>query len=301
LVGGLKVVFDPSYEVDIGPHVFPTRKYRLVRDRLLAEEVITESDLVSPQPASDEELALAHTPEYLQKVEACRFTIAELMLLEIPFSPEVGAAARLCAGGSIATARLALERGVAVHLGGGFHHAFADHGEGFCVINDVAVAIRTLQHAGEIRRAAVIDCDVHHGNGTAAIFAAEEATLTFSIHQEHNYPLVKPPSDLDVGLADGTGDEEYLARLAENLSDELRCHAPDLAFYLAGADPYREDQLGGLGVTLEGLAERDAFVLGTLRELGVPAAIVLAGGYAWRPEDTVAIHCATVRAALAVA
>jgi len=300
LVARLKVVFDPSYEVDIGPHVFPTRKYRLARDRLLAEGVITESDLVSPQPASDEELALVHTTDYLQKVEAGRFAIAELMLLEIPFSPEVRAASRLCAGGSIATARLALERGVAVHLGGGFHHAFADHGEGFCVINDVAVAIRTLQHAGEIRRAAVIDCDVHHGNGTAAIFAAEEATFTFSIHQEHNYPLVKPPSDRDVGLADGTGDAEYLARLAEHLPDELRRHAPDLAFYLAGADPYREDQLGGLGVTLEGLAERDGYVLGTLREHHVPAAIVLAGGYALRPEDTVAIHCATVRAALAV-
>ena len=300
-MGDLKVVFDPSYEVDIGPHVFPTRKYRLARDRLLAEGVITESDLVSPQPASDEELALVHTADYLQKVETGRFAIAELMLLEIPFSPEVGAASRLCAGGSIETARLALERGVAVHLGGGFHHAFADHGEGFCVINDVAVAIRALQHAGEIRRAAVIDCDVHHGNGTAAIFAAEEATFTFSIHQEHNYPLVKPPSDRDVALADGTGDAEYLARLAERLPDELRRHAPDLAFYLAGADPYREDQLGGLGVTLEGLAERDAFVLGTLREHHVPAAIVLAGGYASRPEDTVAIHCATVRAALAVA
>lgn len=293
-----RVVFDPSYEVEIGPHVFPTLKYRLIRDRLLGEEVISENDLVRPTPASDEQLLLVHSPEYVRKIGHGDLTMAEIIQLEVPFSDELAAASRLCAGGSILAGRLALEAGVAIHLGGGFHHAFPDHGEGFCLINDVAVAIRTLQAAGEMDRAVVVDLDVHHGNGTAAIFAGDDRTATFSMHQEWNYPMDKPPSDLDVGLRDATDDQEYLDLLSRSLPGLLERHRPELAFYLAGADPYREDQLGGLGLTLEGLVARDSFVLETLLDLKVPVAIVLAGGYARDTEDTISIHVATVRTAV---
>jgi acetoin utilization deacetylase AcuC-like enzyme len=288
------VVWHQAYEVDIGPHVFPTAKYRLVRERLLADGVIATGDLVRAEPADDATIGLVHTAAYLRKIRDDALSAHERLMLEVPFSPAYREASWLCAGGSIRTARLALERGVSVHLGGGFHHAFPDHGEGFCLINDVAVAIRALQREGAIRRAMVVDLDVHHGNGTAAIFAADPDVFTFSMHQEHNYPAWKPPSDLDVGLEDGVDDDSYLAVLERCLGRILPEHRPDLAFYLAGADPYREDQLGGLGLTREGLRRRDRTVLEACRSASVAVAVVLAGGYAVRPEDTVAIHCATV-------
>jgi acetoin utilization deacetylase AcuC-like enzyme len=236
--------------------------------------VISKDDLIRPQPASDEELLLVHSPEYLRKIERGDLTMPELIQLEVPFSHELAAASRLCAGGSILAGRFALEAGVGVHLGGGFHHAFPDHGEGFCLINDVAVAIRALQASGEVDRAVVVDLDVHQGNGTAAIFADDGKTATFSMHQEWNYPMDKPPSDLDVGLRDGTDDQEYLDLLGRSLPALLEGH---------------------------GLAERDSFVLETLRDLGVPVAIVLAGGYALNTDDTISIHVATVRAAFGLA
>jgi len=292
---GLAVVWHPAYEVDIGPHVFPTAKYRLVKDRLLADGVITAADLERPASAMDEDVLLVHTSAYVQKIMTGGLSIRERVTLEVPFSAALRAASWLCAGGSILAARRALAEGAAVHLGGGFHHAFPDHGEGFCLINDVAIAIQVLRRERRIRRALVVDLDVHHGNGTAAIFANDADVFTFSMHQENNYPAWKPPSDLDIGLPDGVRDAEYLALLEEALRRIVPEHRPDLAFYLAGADPYREDQLGGLGLTLDGLRHRDALVLGTCRRAGVPVAVVLAGGYARRPEDTVAIHCATVR------
>ena len=291
------VVFHEKYEVDLGPHVFPTRKYRLVRDRLLAEGTIRPEDIQAPEPATDEQVALVHTPEYIRKIREGRFTLHELFVLEVPFTPALREAAWLCAGGSILAARLALAHGIAVHLGGGFHHAFPDHGEGFCLIHDVAIAIRVLRREGAVRRAAVIDLDVHHGNGTAAIFAGEPEVFTFSMHQERNYPAWKPPSDLDVGLEDGTDDETYLAALARHLPTVLEGHRPELVFYLAGADPYREDQLGGLGLTTDGLRRRDALVFAQCSRVGVPVAVTLAGGYARRVADTVEIHCNTVREA----
>ncbi len=294
-------MFDESYEIDIGPHVFPTLKYRLVRDRLLRDEVISRDDLRRPRTATEEQLALVHTPEYLQKIESGSFTLAELIQLEVPFSPELAAASRLCAGGSILAGELALEVGIAAHLGGGFHHAFPDHGEGFCLINDVAVAIRVLQEQGKLDRAAVVDLDVHHGNGTATIFAGDDRTATFSMHEKSNYPAVKPASDLDLDLESGIEDAEYLELLSEHLPALLRGCRPELVFYLAGADPYREDQLGGLGLTIDGLAARDAAVLRSIEEIDASAAVVLAGGYARRTDDTVAIHCATVGAAHALA
>lgn len=283
--------------MDIGPHVFPTAKYRLVRDRLLNEGTITAEDIRKPTPASDEEIALVHTEEYLEKIRHNRLSAAERLTLEVPFSPALREASWLCAGGSILTARLALASGVAVHLGGGFHHAFPDHGEGFCLINDVAVAIRVLQRTGEIQRAAVVDLDVHHGNGTAAVFNGDSRVFTFSMHQENNYPAWKPPGDVDVGLEDGTGDAEYLAALDAHLNGAVGRHKPELVWYLAGADPYEEDQLGGLGLTMEGLKRRDAMVIEWSRARGIPVAVALAGGYARRQDDTVEIHCNTVRVA----
>ena len=295
----LPVVWHRAYEVDIGPHVFPTHKYRLVRDRLLAEGTISAADLVEPAPASDEDVALVHTAEYLHKMKTGTLTREEELVLEVPFSPALREAAWICAGGSTLAGRLALgpERAIAVHLGGGFHHAFPDHGEGFCLINDVAIAIRTLQREGVMRRAAVADLDVHHGNGTAAIFQGDPDVFTFSMHQEHNYPAWKPPSDLDIGLEDGTGDAEYLALLEQRLPEILARHRPELVFYLAGADPYRFDQLGGLGLTLEGLRRRDEVVFERAMNAGAAVAVSLAGGYALSADDTVEIHCNTVRAA----
>lgn len=293
----LPVVWHEAYEVDIGPHVFPTRKYRLVRDRLLAEGTISAADLVRPEPVDDQALALVHTADYLRKIDTGSLTLEERLVLEVSFSPALREASRLCAGGSLLTARYALERGVAVHLGGGFHHAFPDHGEGFCLINDVAVALRVLRRDGVIARAAVVDLDVHHGNGTAAIFAAEPEVFTFSMHQERNYPAVKPASDLDVALDDGTSDDEYLRFLEESLHRILHEHRPDLVLYLAGADPYREDQLGGLGLSVEGLKRRDEIVLQRAGASGVAVAVALAGGYARIVDDTIEIHCNTVRVA----
>jgi acetoin utilization deacetylase AcuC-like enzyme len=291
------IVWHPAYEVDIGPHVFPTRKYRLVRDRLLAEGTIAPADLTQAAPASDQDVLLAHTADYVRMIKTATLSAQDEMLLELPFSPALRDAAWLSAGGTTLAGRLALERGIAVHLGGGFHHAFADHGEGFCLINDVAIAIRTLQREGVIERAVVVDLDVHHGNGTAAIFAGDAGVFTFSMHQEHNYPAVKPPSDLDVGLDDGTGDAEYHARLERHLPGLLRRHRPDLVVYLAGADPYRLDQLGGLGLTVEGLRRRDELVYEEAAGSGAAVAVCLAGGYALRTDDTVEVHCNTVRAA----
>ncbi len=294
----LPVVWDESYEADIGVHVFPTRKYRAIRDELLNEGTITEDAIQRPEPASDQQIALVHTAQYLSKMTNGGFSRQDELLLELPYSEELKQAMWLCAGGSILAGRLALEHDLAAHLGGGFHHAFPDHGEGFCLINDVAVALRVLRAEGSIERAAVFDCDLHQGNGTAAIFSEEPEVYTFSIHQQNNYPLWKPPSDRDIGLADGTGDAEYLRLLEENLPSILEDHEPDLVFYLAGADPYREDQLGRLGLSLDGLRERDAAVLAMCAAKRVPVAIALAGGYALRFEDTVEIHCNTVRVAV---
>jgi acetoin utilization deacetylase AcuC-like enzyme len=296
----LPVVWHPAYEIDIGPHVFPTQKYRLILDRLLEEQTIERTDLLTPEPAADDDIALAHTRSFVDKINNGNLTAQEEMVLEVPFSPQLRDAMWLCAGGTILTGRLALEQRVAMHLGGGFHHAFSDHGEGFCLINDIAVAVRRLMRQSMIRRAAVIDLDVHHGNGTAAIFAEDADVFTLSIHQQNNYPAWKPPSDLDVGLADGTSDAAYLDAL-EGAMPRVLEHGPDIVFCLAGADPYRHDQLGGLALTLEGLRRRDDLVLGTLAGRDIPVAVTLAGGYAVNHGDTVEIHCGTVRAAAAIA
>jgi len=294
----MDVIWSADYEVDIGLHVFPTRKYRLVKERLVEEGVVAEDDIVPPHRARRLDLARVHTREYLRKIRDGDFTQAEHLLREVPFSPELREAMSLCCGGTTECGRRALADGVCVHLGGGFHHAFADHGEGFCLLNDVAVAARALAIDETARRVAVVDLDVHHGNGTAAIFADDPDVFTFSVHQQNNYPAVKPPGDLDVGLPDGTSDAAYIEALEEHLPGVLEDHEPDLVLYLAGADPYREDQLGGLGLTIEGLRRRDRFVFDACRERGIGVAVTLAGGYAQDTDDTIEIHCNTVREAI---
>lgn len=292
-------VWSEAYEANIGPHVFPTVKYRRVKETLLAEGTLRAADLVRPEPAPWEQLSRVHDGAYLRKIRERGFSRREELTLEVPLTDEFVLASRVCASGTTLAGRRALESGLCLHLGGGFHHAFRDHGEGFCLLNDVAVALRTLLDEGRLERAAVVDCDVHHGNGTAAIFADEPAVFTFSLHQEHNYPLHKPPGDLDLGLPDGTGDGEYLAILQERLEEVLPAHRPELVVYLAGADPYREDQLGGLSLSKRGLRARDDAVLEVCREAGTTVAVCLAGGYALRLEDTEAIHAGTGRACAA--
>jgi len=289
-----KVVWSPEYEVDLGPHVFPTHKYRLVRDLLLRGTTVGPEAFVEAQPVAPDALAKVHTASYLLKIRDDSFSPRERYALEVPFTRQLERASVVCCGGTLLTGRLACRGGMAAHLGGGFHHAFADHGEGFCVLNDVAVAATVLLDEGVVSRILVVDLDVHQGNGTAHIFSGDERVFTFSMHQERNYPQDKAESDLDLGLPDGTADGPYLATLEANLPRIVERHRPDLAFYLAGADPYREDQLGGLSLTLEGLRTRDAYVLRTLRDAGCAVAVTLAGGYAVHVADTVAIHAATV-------
>jgi acetoin utilization deacetylase AcuC-like enzyme len=299
--GGLPFVWAPEYRMDIGPHVFPTQKYHEVKEALLGEGTLRSEDLNRPEPALRASLVRVHTPDYLEKVMTGRFLPADEARLELPFSTELREAFLLSCGGTTLAGRLALANGrAAAHIGGGFHHGFADHGEGFCLLNDVAVGVQELRTEGRIRRVSVVDLDLHHGNGTAAIFRDEPDVFTFSMHEEQNYPLVKPPGDLDVGLEFGVGDEGYLALLEEALPRVLDDHRPELVYYLAGADPFVEDQLGGLRLTLEGLRARDRLVLGMCRDREIPVATLTAGGYARRLADTVEIHCNTIREARAL-
>lgn len=292
-----KIVYDDGYDLHLGAHVFPSQKYRLVYNALLGEQLAEPADFLSPAPASDEDVLRVHSQEYVRKLKTGKLSHVELMRLEVPWSKELVEACWLAAGGSILAGRRALEDGWAVNLGGGLHHAYPDHGEGFCPIHDVAIAIRRLQFDRAIETAMVVDTDVHQGNGTAAIFGGDGNVFTLSMHQGNNYPYPKPPSNIDVDLPDKIGDEDYLGILEKNLMQAFHDFHPDLLFYLAGADPYREDQLGGLALTMDGLRRRDALVYEHARRLGVPVAVTLAGGYARRVEDTVHIHVGTVLAA----
>jgi len=297
----LKLIYDERYDLNLGAHVFPSQKYRLVYERLLQEGIASQEDFLKPMPASDEDILRVHSQDYVYKLKTGSLTRAEVMRMEVPYSAELIEACWLAAGGSILAARRALEDGFSANIGGGFHHAYPDHGEGFCVIHDVAVAIRKMQADGAIERAMVVDTDVHQGNGTAAIFGGDETVFTMSIHQEHNYPYPKPPSTLDVNLPDGVADADYLAILEKYLHRSFDEFSPQLLFYVAGADPYGEDQLGGLALTMDGLARRDALVMGYAQRNHVPTAVTLAGGYARKLEDTISIHVNTVKAAIQAA
>jgi acetoin utilization deacetylase AcuC-like enzyme len=292
-----KLIYDDRYDLNLGAHVFPSQKYRLVRDRLLSDGIAEAADFLAPAPAEDEDVLRVHTADYVHKLKTGTLSYSEIMVMEIPYSQRLIEACWLAAGGSILAARRALEDGYAANIGGGFHHAYPDHGEGFCVLHDVAIAIRRLQFEGAIQTAMVVDTDVHHGNGTAAIFGGDSSVFTLSIHQENNYPSRKPPSNIDINLTDGVGDEEYLATLEIHLQHAFRDFAPQLLVYVAGADPYCEDQLGGLALTMEGLVRRDNLVFEYARRHRVPVAITQAGGYARRVEDTVSIHVNTILAA----
>jgi acetoin utilization deacetylase AcuC-like enzyme len=294
----VKVFYSSRYEVSLPGHIWPTSKYRLIARRLRQGFGAQAAALVEPAEASWEDLALVHTREYLEKLRSNTLTPDDISTLELPWQPALADAFRLMVGGTCGAAAAALDDGLAAHLGGGLHHAFANHGEGFCPLNDVAVAIRVLQ-VRRIRRAAIVDCDVHHGNGTAFIFERDPDVFTFSIHQQLNYPFFKPRGDLDIGLEDGAGDERYLDALAAALPRVLGSR-PEIIVYLAGADPFEGDRLGGLKLTKAGLAERDRLVIDVVRAAGVPLATVLAGGYAADVMDTVDIHTATVEAMIAV-
>lgn len=333
-----KLVYHDGYYLPIGQHVFPAEKYRLVVHCLREQGIATNDDFLLPAPAEDREVLLAHGDYWVHKLRTGTISAKEELQLEVPFSDELVDAFWLNAGGSTLAARRAMFDQIGITLGGGFHHAFPDHGEGFCMINDVAIAIRVLQREGRIRRAMVIDVDVHQGNGTAVIFSKrarflesqdskasatdgvpdptqatvtrnesawmrempiDDATETFtiSLHQENNYPVWKPPSSIDVNFADGVGDQPYLEWLQKAIDAAFAKFQPELIAYVAGADPYKEDQLGGLALTLDGLRRRDEMVLRTCRERQIPVFVTLAGGYAQKLEDTVTIHCNMVKAA----
>ena len=296
----MRVSYTPRYYADIGEgHVFPIRKFELVRDQLLREGTLAPADVVEPQPAPLADVLLVHTDDYVTRLRAGTLTPREIRRLGLPWSKALVRRSFLAAGGTLNAARWALAEGVGSNLAGGTHHAYPDRGEGFCVLNDVAIAVRALRRDRLIRRAAIVDCDVHQGNGTAAIFAGDSEVFTFSMHGAKNYPLFKERSTLDVELADGTGDGEYLAALAAHLP-RVFAHAPDLVFYLGGADPYKKDKLGRLALTMGGLRARDELVLTECRSRGVPVVTVMSGGYASDICDTVEIHCNTIRAARAV-
>ncbi len=294
----VKLVYSPHYGPDIGPHVFLTEKYRRVHARLTAEPHPNLRGVIEPETATWDQLALVHSEAYLDKVRTCTLSADEIAQLELPLTDSVVEGFRLMTGGTLTAARRALVDGVCGHIGGGFHHAFASHGEGFCLFNDVAVATRALQLERVVSRVAVVDLDVHHGNGTALICGRDESVFTFSMHDRHNYPVYKPQSSLDVGLPAGTTDQDYLRHLRQSLPQVL-AHQPDLVFYLAGADPYEDDQLGQTKLTKAGLRERDRVVLSAVRGAAVPVVIVLAGGYARQLADTIDIHAATFAVALA--
>jgi acetoin utilization deacetylase AcuC-like enzyme len=296
-----KLVYHSGYDLNLGEHVFPSQKFHLIAETLLREGIATGEDFLVPLLAADEDILRVHTAEWVHKLKTGTLSASEIMKLEIPYSREAVEACWLAAGGSILAGQSALRDGFGCNLGGGFHHAYPGHGEGFCAIHDVAVAIRRLQHDGAIRKAIVVDTDVHQGNGTAAIFANDESVFTLSIHQENNYPAYKPPSDVDLEMADRVEDDEYLAALIPAVQAALDEFQPEILFYVGGADPFCEDQLGGLMLTKKGLMTRDRRVFEEARRRGIPVATTLAGGYARRVEDTIRIHVNTIVAAREVA
>ena len=313
------LVYHEGYYLPLGAHVFPAQKYRLIYKRLMEDEIAGEDDFIRPGPAKDDDILLVHSHDYVERLRSGMITPQEELQMEVPYSPELVEAFWLAAGGSILAAQHAVKDGICFNIGGGFHHACPGHGEGFCVIHDVAVAIRRAQLDGLVKNVMVVDCDVHHGNGTATIFPPRRTTsaplpsgymvqrdssasssgsvFTISLHQQHNYPVHKPPSAIDVNVPDGTTDQEYLAWLDNALSSGLRQFTPDLLCYVAGADPYKEDQLGGLALTIEGLKERDRKIFRIAYAKGIPVMVTYAGGYARHVKDTVIIHCNTVIAA----
>lgn len=297
----IRLVYSKDYAVDIGSHVFPTSKYNRIRSRLSEESSYRKFiEFVKPEPATDADILLVHHRSYLEKLKLGKLSKDELLKMEIPYSPEIVKASMVCCGGTILACDTALADRIGIHIGGGFHHAFPDHGEGFCVLNDIAVAIRRGIRDRRFKRALIVDCDLHQGNGTAAIFSQDKDVFTFSIHQENNYPFYKPPSSLDIGLRDRARDAEYLDAIEEHIPKIISDFKPDLLMYVAGADPYKDDRIGALSLTKEGLKKRDEFVFRQAINYSIPVAVVLAGGYATDEADTVDIHYNTIETGLEI-
>ena len=284
-----QVVYSSKYDVEYGDHSFAAEKFVLTARSLESAAV-----LIEPEEPSRDDLLRAHDASWLDKVYSARLSPADLELLELPFSAEISLAHRLAAGGTLLAARRALETGVGLHCGGGAHHAFRDHGEGYCAVNDLAVAILRLRAEGKLRRAAVVDLDVHQGNGTAAIFSGDPETFTFSMHQADLYPAKKKKSSLDVELKAGTGDVEYYDLLRRSLR-RVMDFKPDLVVYQSGVDVWEHDKLGGLKLTERGILDRDTAVYETCLLHRVPVAVTLGGGYGPTPEDTARLHAQTLR------
>ncbi len=285
-----------SYPLPPG-HRFPVTKYTRLAERVVTERIASEGAILAPDAVDDDALLRVHEVEYLHALRDGTLSEPAIRRLGFPWSSALVERAARAVGGTVAASRHALHHGIAMNLAGGTHHAFAGYGEGFCVFNDVAVAIRALRHERLVRRVAVIDLDVHQGNGTHHIFAGDDDTFTFSMHGAKNFPFRKVPGTLDIELDDGTGDEVYLALLAASLPRVLRDARADLVFFLAGADPHEGDALGRLALTFDGLRRRDRLVIEQCREIGLPIAIVIAGGYGRDVNDTVSIHVATARIA----
>lgn len=295
----MKVCYSDRYLVPLIPtHPFPMQKYRLVRNRLLEEGSITHWHLLEPKLATDEDILLVHDRDYWLRCKNGELSAAEVRRIGFPWSSALVQRSQASVQGTIEAAQHALRDGIASNLAGGTHHAFPDHGEGYCVLNDMAIATRVLQRDGLARRIAIIDCDVHQGNGTAAIFNGEAQVFTFSMHGEKNFPLRKERSTIDVNLPDGIDDETYLQLLAQHVPAILQEFQPDFVFYQAGVDPHERDRLGKLKLTHEGLRARDEFVIGTCRKAEIPLVTTMGGGYGKDISDTVEGHCNTVRTAL---
>jgi len=293
---GMQVFYTPRYYAEIGEgHIFPIRKFELVRDRLLSEGTLDPAEIVEPSPAPLEDVLLVHTEDYVSRLCNGQLTTKEIRRLGLPWSESLVRRSFYAVGGTLAATQSALANGYSSNLAGGTHHSFPDHGEGFCVFNDVAVAIRAMRARKLIQRAAIVDCDVHQGNGTATIFAGDTETFTFSMHGANNYPLFKTNSTLDIELPDGIQDDAYLESLARHLPSVF-AHEPDVIFYLAGADPFAGDKLGRLALSIDGLRERDAYVLRECYERELPVVTVMSGGYGKDINDTIEIHCNTIRA-----
>jgi acetoin utilization deacetylase AcuC-like enzyme len=295
-MSSFRIFYSPYYYADIGEnHVFPIKKFELVRDKLLKEETLRDLEIAEPQAAEIDDVLLVHTADYINRLRSGDLTTKEIRRLGLPWSEALVRRSLLATSGTINAARHALKYEVASNLAGGTHHAFPDRGEGFCVLNDVAVAIRVLQRENIARKFLIVDCDVHQGNGTAFIFKDDESVFTFSMHGAKNYPLFKESSTLDIELNDGTADQEFLETLNEALP-RIFLHNPDIIFYLGGADPFERDKLGRLKLTIEGLRTRDEMVLSYAKERQVPIVTTMSGGYAQDINDTVEIHCNTIRA-----
>ncbi len=287
----MRVSYAPGYFAPIGEdHVFPMRKFEGLYRYLTEENIVAASDVIAPRMASHDVLIQVHTNRYLDTIWNGNLQKKEARRLGLPWTKELAIRSRLAVQGTINACLMALEDGVAGNMAGGTHHAMPDGGEGFCVFNDVAVAVKTLKRAMWIKRALIIDCDVHQGNGTAAIFADDPDVFTFSIHGAKNYPFVKPPSDLDVGLPDKTGDSKYLKALGDALDSILSTFIPDIVIYLGGIDPLETDHFGRLSLSLKGLKQREELVIKTIRDKNYPLVLLLSGGYAPTVKDTVLAH-----------